>query len=91
VCDSHRVITGFGFGAASTHDQLLAETLFALRILPTASLLSGGQPAQGAYVADKGFAGARLQHRWQEQYLVQAVTPPHQNSKKVHWLKALYR
>jgi hypothetical protein len=57
------VITGFGFGPASTHDQLLAETLFALRTAPSPHLSSSGRPAQGAYVADKGFAGTKPQQR----------------------------
>src|SRR5256885_8933057 len=65
------VITGFGFGSASTHDQLLGETLFALRRMPAPPILSVGEPAQGTYVADKGFAGSKPQQRWHEQYGVQ--------------------
>ena len=42
------VITGFGFGAASTHDQLLASTLFAARQHPTPRLPSAGSPAASA-------------------------------------------
>ena len=83
------VITGFGFGAASTHDQLLASTLFAARQHPTPRLPSAGSPAQGYYVADKGFVGARPRRRWQEQGQAQIVTPPHQNSKRERWPKAL--
>ena len=85
------VITGFGFGSASTHDQLLAETLFALRTAPSSRLPSSGLPARGAYVADKGFAGANPHKRWKEQYQVGIVTAPHQNSKKFHWPKPLRR
>ncbi|HEY7413778.1 MAG TPA: hypothetical protein VH593_01185 [Ktedonobacteraceae bacterium] len=62
------VITGFGFGSASTHDQMLAETLFALRTAPSSRLPSSGSPAQGAYVADKGFAGANPYQRCKELY-----------------------
>src|SRR5215469_2274349 len=40
------VITGFGFGSASTHDQPLAETLFAARRDQSLGLSSAGQPAQ---------------------------------------------
>ncbi len=61
------VITGFGFGSASTHDQHLAETLFAVRQTPTAQLPGVGWPAQGSYVADKGFAGEHPRQRWQTQ------------------------
>ncbi len=85
------VITGFGFGAASTHDQMLASTLFAARQNPTPRLPSAGQVAGGAYVADKGFAGARPQQRWQTQQQVEVVSPPHQTSKRERWPKALRR
>ncbi|WP_211221449.1 hypothetical protein [Ktedonobacter racemifer] len=50
------VITGFGFGSASTHDQHLAMTLFAARHTLSPQLPSAGRPARGSYVADKGFA-----------------------------------
>jgi hypothetical protein len=63
------VITGLGFGAASTHEQPLAETLFAVRQMPSPQLLSAGWPAHGCYVADKGFAGET----------------PHQLAAKVGW------
>lgn len=83
------VITGFGFGSASSHDQLLASTLFAVRKTPTPDLPSAGQPAQGAYVADKG--EARPRQRWKEQEHAEVVTPPHQASKRERWPKALRR
>src|SRR5215469_11374218 len=51
------VVTGFGFGAASTKDQPLAETFFALRRFPQPSLASVGGPARSPYVVDKGFEG----------------------------------
>lgn len=85
------VITGFGFGSASTHDQHLAATLFAVRQSPSPQLLSAGLPAQGPYVADKGFAGERPRRRWREQCQIDLVTPPHQSSKRVRWPKALRR
>jgi Transposase DDE domain len=78
-----------GFGPASTHDQPLAATLFAARQHPTTLLLSAGVPAQGYYVADKGFSGARPRRRWKEQGQAQIVTPPHQTSKRERWPKAL--
>jgi hypothetical protein len=52
------VIIGFGCGAASTKDQPLAETFFALRRQPHPGLASVGAPAQSPYVVDKGFEGA---------------------------------
>jgi hypothetical protein len=85
------VITGFGFGAASTHDQLLASTLFAARQHPSARLPSAGLPAQGYYIADKGFAGQQPHRRWKVQAGVEIVTPPHQSSKRERWPKALRR
>jgi hypothetical protein len=85
------VITGFGFGPASTHDQHLAETLFGARQMPSLRLPSTGLPAQGSYVADKGFAGERPRQRWHQQCQVDLVTPPHQTSKRIRWPKALRR
>ena len=83
------VMTGFGFGSASTHDQHLAATLFATRRTPSPRLPSAGLPAQGSYVADKGFAGERPRRQWKEWYQVDLVTPPHQSSKRLRWPKAL--
>jgi hypothetical protein len=77
------VITGFGFGSAST--QHLAATLFATRHTP-----SPGLPTQGSYVADKGFAGEKPRRAFQELYQVDLITPPHQRSKQ-RWPKALRR
>jgi hypothetical protein len=45
------VITGFCFGAASTTDQSLAETFFALRANPNPRLKSVGSICSGPYVA----------------------------------------
>lgn len=84
------VITGFGFGSASTHDQHLAATLFAARHTPSPRLSSAGLPAHGSYVADKGFAGDRPRHQWKQRYQVDLITPPHQSSKQ-RWPKALRR
>ena len=80
------VITGFGFGPASGNDHALAETFFAARHTPHSRLSSVGAPAQGVYVADKGFAGDDLHRRWHAQYGAEVVTAPHQRSK-VRWSK----
>jgi hypothetical protein len=87
----HSVITGFGFGSASTHDQQLATTFFALRHEPSPRLPSTGLPAHGSYVADKGFAGERPYQQWGQQYAAEVVTAPHQRSRHRRWPKALRR
>lgn len=84
------VVTGFGFGSASTHDLHLAASLFAMRQTPSPQLPSAGLPAQGSYVADKGFAGARPRRTFWERYQVDLITPPHRDSRKP-WPKALRR
>jgi hypothetical protein len=71
------VITGYGTGLASSHDQVLAATLFAARKTPTPHLPSAGKAVLGCYVADKGFAGARPRQRRIEQMQIEIVTPPH--------------
>jgi hypothetical protein len=76
------VITGFGFGPASLHDQRLAETFFAARAQPTQALPSVGVRAQGVYVADKGFAGDEPHAQWRQLYGAEVITAPHQGSKK---------
>lgn len=75
------VITGFGFGSASTKDQPLAETFFALRHQPNPRLLSVGAPAAGPYVADKGFEGQENHERWRLYYGAQVICPPKRNSR----------
>jgi len=85
------VMTGSGFGSASSHDQVLAATLFAARQTPTSSLPSVGLPAVGSDVADKGEAFARPHQRWREQMHVEMVTPPYQTSRRECWPKALRR
>ena len=76
------VITGFGFGPASTHDQRLAETFFAARAQSAQGLPSVGAKALGVYVADKGFAGDDPHTQWRELYGAEVITAPHQGSKK---------
>ena len=84
------VITGFGFGPASTKDQPLAETFFALRRQPHPGLASVGAPARGAYVVDKGFEGQANQRAWWRSYGAQVICPPKRNSK-TPWPKRLRR
>lgn len=84
------VITGFGFGPASTKDQPLAETFFALRRQPQPGLASVGAPARGPYVVDKGFEGQANQRAWWRSYGAQVICPPKRNSK-TPWPKRLRR
>jgi hypothetical protein len=90
--DPTGVITGFGFGSASTADQQMAETFFALRAYPNARLGSVGPPASSEpyYVVDKGFEGAENHRRWFEHYGAQLICPPKRNAREV-WPKRLRR
>jgi hypothetical protein len=83
------VITGFCFGSASTADQPLAETFFAVRANPNPRLISVGAAFSGTYVADKGFEGTENHRRWLECYGAEVVHPPKRNSKKRSWSKRL--
>ena len=76
------VITGLGCGAASTKDQPLAETFFALRRFPQPGLASVGAPAQSPYVVDKGFEGQANHTAWWTTYGAQVICPPRRNSKR---------
>jgi hypothetical protein len=84
------VITGFCFGSASTADQPLAETFFAVRAAPDPRLISVGSAFSGTYVADKGFEGEQNHRRWLECYGAEVIHPPKRNSKKP-WSKRLRR
>jgi hypothetical protein len=84
------VITGLGFGPASTKDQPLAATFFALRRQPHPGLPSVGSPALGPYGVDKGFEGRANQGTWWQPYKAQVICPPRRNSK-TPWPKALRR
>ncbi len=83
------VITGFCFGAASSADQPLAETFFAVRARPNPRLISVGSAFSGTYVADKGFEGAENHRRWLECYGADVIHPPKRNSRKRSWSKRL--
>src|SRR5215831_15846241 len=58
------VITGFGFAAASSKDQPLAETFFATRRQPDPRLASVGASVCGVYVVDTGFEGRAWHEHW---------------------------
>ncbi len=84
------VITGFGFGAASTKDQPLAETFFAVRHAPHRHMSSIGQPAYGPYVVDTGFEGAANHYAWATRYHAKVICPPRRTSHQP-WSKAWRR
>jgi hypothetical protein len=90
--DPTGVITGFGFGPASTKDQPMAETFFALRHQPDPRLPSVGSPSASEpyYVVDKGFEGEEHHRRWLDRYGARVVCPPKRNSLKP-WPKRLRR
>ncbi len=89
--DSTGVITGFCFGSASTSDQHLAETFFAVRAWPNRRLISVGSKCWGTYIADKGFEGAENHRRWLKCYGADLIHPPKRNSRKRSWSKRLRR
>jgi hypothetical protein len=82
-------ITGYGFGAASTNDKRLAQTLLGARSCRDPRLPSAGLPARGAYVADQGFAGKP--GRGAYPVLAPVITAPHPSSKGPRWPKELRR
>jgi Transposase DDE domain len=89
--DPTGLITGFCFGAASTAEQQMAETFFALRAQPNPKLISVGSACLGPYVADKGFEGEENHLRWLDLYGARIIHPPKRNSLKRSWSKRLRR
>lgn len=83
------VITGYGFGAASSNDKRLAQTLLGARLCPDPRLPSVGAPAHGEYIADQGFAGKPGRGAYPE--LAPVITAPHPSSHGPGWPKALRR
>lgn len=75
------VITGFGFGAASSKDQPLAETFFAARHCPHPALPSVGAPAAGPYLTDKGFEGQAYHEHWRADYGALVICAPKRTSR----------
>lgn len=84
------VITGFGCGAASTKDQPLATTFFAVRHTPHVRLPSVGQAAAGPYVVDTGFEGADNHDMWTTHYQARVICPPRRTTYHP-WSKAWQR
>lgn len=84
-------ITGFGFGSGNVKDSGLAETFLAARAQPQPRLSSVGRPAQGDYVADKGFSLDADLHRWRTRYQANVICAPRHNSRTRTWPKPLRR
>ena len=80
----------FGFCSASTADQQVAETFFAVRARPNPRIGSAGSAALGPYVVDKGFEGAENHLKWLHHYGARVIHPPKRNSRKP-WSKRLRR
>lgn len=89
------VVTGYGFAAASTKEQPLADVFFSLRHQPEMAQQAGlahiGAPATGPYVCDKGFEGEERARAWQQQAGATVITAPKRSTKKRRWPKALRR
>ena len=84
------VITGYGYGPASTKDQPLAETLLALRADQSTAVASVGRAASGCYLVDTGFEGQEWHERWRQQYGARVLCAPKSNSAKA-WPESLRR
>ncbi len=85
------IITGFGFSAASSADQPMAETFFNARAHPDPRLVSVGEASSGLYVSDKGFEGTENRLRWLKRYGARIIHPPKRNSRERSWPKRLRR
>jgi hypothetical protein len=90
--DPSGVITGFCFAAASTAEQQMAQTFFAVRAWPNPRLPSVGSAFfSGPYVTDKGFEGAENHRRWLDYYGARLICPPKRNARSKVWPKLLRR
>ncbi len=69
------ILTGFGFGPASTKDQPLADTFLAARRFPDPGLRSVGTYTD-LYLMDTGFHGHKTHHHWQIDYAARIVCKP---------------
>jgi hypothetical protein len=89
------VVTGWGFGMASSKDQPLAESFFAARALPRQLKLkyicSVGMQANVPYVADTGFEGRPNHKRWRLLYGAELICPPHPYTRSRRWGGAMRR
>lgn len=82
------VITGFGFGAASSKEQHLTEAFLSDRARAESSLPSAGTHAR-LYLADKGFEGFAWQQHWGSDYGAEVITPPKKSTRRAQWSKPM--
>ncbi|MBI3964470.1 MAG: ISL3 family transposase [Chloroflexi bacterium] len=78
-----------GVGPASTKEQRLAETCFALRWHPDRRLASIGAPGPRASVVDQGFERRAHHARWAAAYGARVICPPKRDRHP--WPAALER
>lgn len=78
------VITGYAVAPASTKDQPYAEDFLAARAFANPRTAMVGQPAQGPYLADRGFEGRERHQRWAEEFGALVLAPP-RNDRKHAW------
>ncbi|HEY4383608.1 MAG TPA: transposase [Ktedonobacteraceae bacterium] len=76
---------------ASREDRPLCETLLAARQLRPPRLCRAGQATASTLLVDKGFAGAVIHERWNQQFRVRVITAPHQRSTREHPWSKLWR
>lgn len=80
ACNPKGEITGFAFGSANAKEQPLMEAFLAARS-GQIRVPSAGKRAQGAYLTDTGFEGARNQQRWHQAYGATVLCPPRRDYK----------
>jgi hypothetical protein len=85
------VLTGFGLAPAHCNDRPLAEELVARRRWPDPVLPSAGPPGPGVYLADQGFGGRAIEHRFAERYQATLLCPPQPDRQSRRWPKPLRR
>lgn len=86
------IVTGYGFGPASSNERSLAEAFFALRATPDQRLWpAAGHTASGDYLADSGFAGVPNRAHWKQAYGASVTAPPQRSTKKERWPADLRR
>jgi len=79
------LITGFGIAPGNSADQGLAETLLAARQSPHLRQRlpeAGVSHADGYYLADTGFEGARWVRGWRERYQARVLLPPKRGTER---------
>jgi hypothetical protein len=83
------VLTGFGFGPASTKETPLAETFFAARhgpratpnaVPPLAATLATGPTCPDYYLGDGGLESRERQSRWWRWYHTAMIAPPRRSA-----------